>query len=364
MHRIAAIWGRIQGSLFPHLEAALDAPLTAHQRQLVAILEVVRIEECVPADSRPHKVGRKPKDRVAIARAFVAKAVYNLPFTETLWELLCTDPVLRQLCGFTCRSQVPSTSTLSRAFAEFAATGLPDRVHAALVQQHLGEQLVGHVSRDATDIPAREKPVRRAKAPKPKGRPGRPKKGQPSSRVPTRLEQQRAQEPAVALAQLPQACDVGMKLDPHQGRRMHWTGYKLHLDVSDACLPLLAVTTAASVHDSQAAIPMARLTAGRVTALYELMDSGYEAELIEQTCRELGHVPLIPRSRRRRPGPGFDPAQRVRFRERTVVERAIARLKDEFGGSQVRVRGHAKVHCHLMFGLIVLFADQLLKLVT
>ena len=31
-------------------------------------------------------------------------------------------------------------------------------------------------------------------------------------------------------------------------------------------------------------------------------------------------------------------------------------------GRFVRVRGHAKVHLHLMLGVITLFADQLLKL--
>jgi transposase len=49
---------------------------------------------------------------------------------------------------------------------------------------------------------------------------------------------------------------------------------------------------------------------------------------------------------------------------RTTVERSYGRLKDEFGARQVRVRGHCKVHAHIMFGILALFADQLLKLVT
>lgn len=44
------------------------------------------------------------------------------------------------------------------------------------------------------------------------------------------------------------------------------------------------------------------------------------------------------------------------------MERAYSRLKDSFGARYVRVRGHAKVHLHLMLGVITLFADQLLKL--
>jgi hypothetical protein len=40
------------------------------------------------------------------------------------------------------------------------------------------------------------------------------------------------------------------------------------------------------------------------------------------------------------------------------------RLKDEFGGRQIRVRGACKVMAHLMFGVLALTADQLLKLIT
>jgi hypothetical protein len=40
------------------------------------------------------------------------------------------------------------------------------------------------------------------------------------------------------------------------------------------------------------------------------------------------------------------------------------RLKDEFGGRWVRVRGNAKVMCHLMFGILALAADQILRLIT
>ena len=47
-----------------------------------------------------------------------------------------------------------------------------------------------------------------------------------------------------------------------------------------------------------------------------------------------------------------------------MVERVNGRLKDEFGGRCVRVRGAAKVMAHLMFGVLVLTADQLLRLVT
>ena len=64
-------WERIQGSLFPEIEGELG-PLTEKQQQLVAILKVVRIEQFLPKFLGC--VGRPPKDRAALARAFVAKA--------------------------------------------------------------------------------------------------------------------------------------------------------------------------------------------------------------------------------------------------------------------------------------------------
>jgi hypothetical protein len=60
----------------------------------------------------------------------------------------------------------------------------------------------------------------------------------------------------------------------------------------------------------------------------------------------------------------FDYNEDVRYRERTTVERVNARLKDEFCGRSERVRGNAKVVCHLKFGIVALAADQILRLIT
>lgn len=364
MHKVAQIWGRIQGSLFPHLEQCLEEPLTEKQKQLVAILEVVRIEEHVPAGCLQW-MGRRRKDRRALARAFVAKAVYDLPTTEALIESLRDSKNLRRLCGWEPEARVPSASTFSRAFDEFAIVQLCERVHEALVKEHVSERLVGHICRDSTEIEAREKPAKKPpKPPKVKRRVGRPKKGEEvGQKRPTRLPQQVHQSAEEALAELPTACDVGAKLNS-KGRMHYWIGYKTHLDVNDAGLPISVVTTSASVHDSQVAIPLEKLTAQRVTSLYSVMDSAYEARLITQVCRGLNHVPIIDTKTRNGIKVPFDPPTAQRYKVRTTVERAYSRLKDEFGARHVRVRGHAKVHSHIMFGVVALFADQLLKLAT
>ena len=92
----ASYWQSIQHALFPQLEHVLG-PLTGKQQQLVQTLEVIRIEHLIPRYCR--MPGRPPKDRAAMARAFVAKAVYDLPTTRMLLDRLDTDVVLRRLCG-------------------------------------------------------------------------------------------------------------------------------------------------------------------------------------------------------------------------------------------------------------------------
>ena len=364
MDKIAEIWDRVQRSLFPHLRDCLPDMTDEHMR-LATILEVIRIEDHVPP-SWAGWYGRKPKDRKALARAFVAKVVYKMPTSKALVERLRVDKNLRVLCGWEYPGQVPSESTFSRAFEEFAKAGLLDRVHEALVKHYLGDEVVWHVSRDSTAIEARERPVRKQeKKPsqsKPKRKRGRPKKGE--ERPPTdekRLARQRRQTAEEALSELPTECDIGTKVDA-KGHKITWCGYKFNLDVVDGDLPVLAVTTSASLHDNQPAIPMMKRTAERVPSLYDLMDSAYHAKDIREVSLELGHVPIIDANRRRGSVPPMEPDRARRYRNRSSSERVNSRLKDDCGGRNVRVRGAPKVHTHLMFGVLVIFAEALLAL--
>jgi hypothetical protein len=353
-------WNAFQVSLFPRLETVVEEPLTERLRQFLYTVDIVRVEHHVAS---PHAqwMGRKASDRRCIARAFVAKAVYDLPTTELLIEMLRTNSVLRRFCGFAYIRDIPSASTFSRAFAQFAVSELGDRVHEAIVQAHAGKKVVVHVSRDSTAVEARETPAKKAKpVQKDKRKRGRPKKGEKvSPPEPTRLVTQLTQTPEEALAELPQVCDVGCKKDA-KGFKHSWKGWKAHIDWADGCFPLNVVTTSASLHDSQVAIPMARITARRVISLYDLMDSAYDAPQIHDVSKQLGHVPLIdPNPRRGDDRPPWDPDRLRRYKERTNAERGNSRLKDEFGLRHLRVRGHAKAHLHIMFAVLALAADAL-----
>jgi hypothetical protein len=369
-------WSHIQGFLFPMLRDEVG-PLTDKQEQVVIVLEVARIEAFV--HMWPGVQGRPPADRHAIARAFVAKAVLGLPQTNMLIERLIADKTLRRLCGWEYPGQVPSEATFSRAFAEFAEGGMPARVHEALIKRTHAERLVGHISRDATAIEAREKPVKteRPEPSPPKRKRGRPRKGEVAvvKKEPRRLERQAGMTLPEMLADLPTRCAVGTKRNA-KGHTTSWIGYKLHIDVADGDIPVSCLLTSASLHDSQAAIPLATITAERVTNLYDLMDSAYDAPEIRARSNTLGHVPIIDVNPRRggkvahgdearaQRRANYRLAEDLRYNERSAAERVNSSLKDSYGGRSVRVRGHDKVFCHLMFGILALTVEQLMRLVT
>src|SRR6204780_4135090 len=182
---LSSYWEKFQGELFPSLEET-GGFLTESHKALVTVVDMTRLEAFLP---HWHGLpGRPLAERAALARAFVAKAVLNLPTTRTLIERVAADKTLRRLCGWSRPSEVPSESTFSRAFAEFAKSELPSRVHEALIKRTHEDRLVGHISRDATAIEAREKPVKTAAAEPPKRKRGRPKKGEAvEKKAPRRL---------------------------------------------------------------------------------------------------------------------------------------------------------------------------------
>ncbi len=83
---ISWLKAKIQSDLFPHLEENFKDPLTEKQKKLITILEILEIEKHVKAPGYQW-MGRKLKDRYAIARAFVAKAVYGFGTTCVIESL-------------------------------------------------------------------------------------------------------------------------------------------------------------------------------------------------------------------------------------------------------------------------------------
>ena len=159
------------------------------------------------------------------------------------------------------------------------------------------------------------------------------------------------------------------------GFRNAWIGYKFHIDAIDNGIPVGCILTSASVHDSQVAIPLAEMTAQQITYLYECMDSAYDAAQIHDHSKKNSHVCIIDTNPRRNKdlkeslakerkaanSAGFIHPTDQRYEVRTVVERVNGRLKDDFGARHLRVRGHKKVYAHLMFGVLALCVDQIVR---
>lgn len=379
INKLSHRWNSIQGNLFPWIEEELP-PLSKKQHQLITILEMIRIDQFL-LSFIPGVRGRPEKNRATIAHAFVAKSVYNIPTTTMLIERLHADISLRRICGWEKKNEIPSESVFSRAFAEFASSELPNRVHEALIRGYYDNEIVGTVITDASAIDAREAPVKKTKETeteenKPKNLGGRPKKGQEKPKEMTRIEKQASGMMTLdeMLFDLPKQCDKGGKTNT-KGHLHFWIGYKLHLTADEHGIPLAGIITSASMHDSQAAIPLAKLTAQRVVNFYDLMDSAYYAPGVIEHSKSMGHVPIIeqPAFRGDKEEKAQEkkawktlrmmPADMERYKGRTTIERVFSRLKDEFGANFVRVRGAAKIITHLMFGVLALAADQLLKLV-
>jgi hypothetical protein len=173
-----------------------------------------------------------------LAAAFLAKSILNLTTTRQPIDRLKADGQLRSLCGWNRIQALPHESKYSRAIAQLAASELPQQLHTAVIADRQG----------------------------------------------ARLERRRHQKLDRMLADLPRACDIGAKKGS-QGQEDYWRGYMLHLDVADGQIPIPSLFTSASVHDSQAAIPLMTMTTWRVQYLYELMDLVYDAGQIHEHGR-------------------------------------------------------------------------------
>ncbi|MFH1706537.1 MAG: hypothetical protein ABIF71_01265, partial [Planctomycetota bacterium] len=222
----------------------------------------------------------------------------------------------------------------------------------AMIKVRYADKLVGHISRDATAIHAREKAAKKESEPM-----APPAEVQaPVVPDPTRLQRQLDRTPNENLADLPRACDQGVKKDS-QGKKLSWRGFKLHLDVADGDVPVSQLLTSAGLHDSQAAMRRKMMchevtktlkcagfdpnptriylcdlvtlwqmfrglvcraqpnwSAARVTSLYDLADAAYDAAPIRHMSARLGHVAIIDHNPRRGEKKKFAPAQAMRYR--------------------------------------------------
>ncbi len=319
---ISDVWQRFQGELLPSLAAEVG-PLGVRNGRFIAVLDMVEGGRHVHYSHRG--VGNPPADRRALARAFVAKAVWDMPTTVVPVDRLLYDPTLRRPVGWSRVSEVPGEPAFSRAFAWFAETRLPERMHGVPGRSDCSGSVVGHISRDSTAVVGRERP---APKPKPEGRPkrkrGRPKKGEEVPKEPTRLERRtRDGMTAEGMADgLPKACDTGTKRNA-KGYKESWRGYRPHIDAADGAVPISCILTSASPRDSQAAIPLPGMTALRVDHCHELMDAACDSPGIGFHAYLTGRVAITDTNPRR------DAALRERLGKEALAQRKAGHIRHD-----------------------------------
>ena len=362
MIKLPEMFYSIQRWLFPELEEELGG-LTERQKELIRTIELVNPEKYARFYDWKG-IGCKPYDRASIIKAFIAKPIYQFKTTIVLIEHLKTSPSLRRLCGWETVSAIPSESVFSRTYKAFALTDLGDRIHEAVVKAGYKDKIVGHISKDSTSVEGREKSCRKNTHGKKKAKKrGRPIKGEEREKDVRRLEIQPIKSMEENLADLPKDCDWGTKKNSN-GKTYTWKGYKLHLDCADGGVPVSAIVSSASMHDSQAGIPLMQMSKDRVVSLYDVMDSAYDAPEIHDFSRRLSHIPIIDNNPRRGEKIEFEPAKKTRYNERTTAERANSELKDNYGLQDIRVRGHKKVKLHIMFAVIALTSKTLFNMLV
>jgi len=96
--KIPWLMGRLQRTLFPCLEDCCITPLTEQDKWLVKTLELIEIENHIPKSTQFK--GRPAAKRRAIARSYVAKALFRYPQVQRLSCLSLGLFSVKYLCKY------------------------------------------------------------------------------------------------------------------------------------------------------------------------------------------------------------------------------------------------------------------------
>ncbi len=375
------MWTKIlnlENCLFPEIKEQLGT-LSTKEEKLIKILDFAQIEKNITVVT----ITNIPKDREEIARAMIAKSVYNMQTTRDLIDRLHSDRVLRVLCGWRYKIDIPSEAKFSRVFKELSDLQIAQKTHKKFVNEYLSDTVFMYNATDAAMIPLREKPVKIEKEEKPKNKVGRPKKGEKREPVkPKILELQKEMKTTKKMLSLVSTvCGVGVKQNS-KGNREITIGGKLHISAVDGDIPIAAFYSGANVHDSSVALPLINETGKRVMYLRDLLDAGYDSDIIREFSEKLNHKAIIDinpkNSKELKQKIQLIKDEKVKFEflnlpkssdehhynQRSMVERVNKYLKDDFGCNTIYYQGATKVASVLSFGILSVCIHQSLKLIT
>ena len=89
-------------------------------------------------------------------KMFVMKQVWNFPTTKDALAEVRRCPPMRRLCGWESQSDIPSESTISRTFGDFAVDEIASSLFKDFVKKVAKGRILIRLSIDSTEIDARE----------------------------------------------------------------------------------------------------------------------------------------------------------------------------------------------------------------
>ena len=154
-HNFLRLWGGLVQRTFPFMEEEVGE-LGPKARLFVTVCETVVKPETFKY-AKWKGVGRPPAKRMPVFKAFLFKAVHDIPTTKELVERILLEPQTRRLCGWADPGEVPCESKFSEINKEFAEMGFTEEWFDEFVRPYAVDEPGGTLSLDSAPIPVRVK---------------------------------------------------------------------------------------------------------------------------------------------------------------------------------------------------------------
>ena len=144
---------------------------------------------------------------------------------------------MRRLCGWESQSGIPSESTISRTFGDFAVDEIASSLFKDFVKKVAKGRIVIHRSIDSTEIDARESAATKDEKTAAAELAAIRAQVDANTEDDNALALQKERDLDTNLSLLPTLCDWGCKRNS-KGKTQYWRGYKLHIAVADGDFPI------------------------------------------------------------------------------------------------------------------------------
>ena len=145
-HNFLRLWGGLVQRTFPFMEEEVGE-LGPKARLFVTVCETVVKPETFKY-AKWKGVGRPPAKRMPVFKAFLFKAVHDIPTTKELVERILLEPQTRRLCGWADPGEVPCESKFSEINKEFAEMGFTEEWFDEFVRPYAVDEPGGTLSLD------------------------------------------------------------------------------------------------------------------------------------------------------------------------------------------------------------------------